>query len=108
MRPSEEVCAGICVGTQNDEEDGKVAVQLRHGIWIVLGQLVLLIIALVVALVLAEVWLFGAITLLEDFPKRPVLASGILLSLFALLFLCLRGAKMDSRPIAILPVGRSC
>jgi hypothetical protein len=84
----------------NDGEESKVAGQLRHGIWILLGQLVLLIIAVVVALLLAEVWLFGAITLLEAFPQRPVLASGILLSLFAILFLCIRGAKMDSRPIA--------
>ena len=74
-------------------------VQLRHGIWILLGQLALLIIAVVVALVLAEVWLFVAITLLEAFPQRPVLASGILLSIFAILFLCIRGAKMDSRAI---------
>jgi hypothetical protein len=76
-----------------------VEVQLRHSIWILLGQLALLIIAVVVALVLAEVWLFGAITLLEAFPRRPVLASGILLSIFAILFLCIRGAKMDSRAI---------
>ena len=74
-------------------------VQLRHDIWIRLGQLALLIIAVVVALLLAEVWLFGAITLLEAFPRRPVLASGILLSIFAILFLCIRGAKMDSRAI---------
>ena len=74
-------------------------VQWRHDIWIRLGQLALLIIAVVVALLLTEVWLFGAITLLEAFPRRPVLASGILLSIFAILFLCIRGAKMDSRAI---------
>ena len=74
-------------------------VQLRHDIWIRLGQLALLIIAVVVALLLAEVWLFGAITLLETFPRRPVLASGILLSIVAILFLCIRGAKMDSHAI---------
>lgn len=72
---------------------------MRHDIWILLGQLALLMIAVVVALLLAEVWLFGAITLLEAFPQRPVLASGILLSIFAILFLCIRGAKMDSRTI---------
>jgi hypothetical protein len=76
-----------------------VAVRLRHDIWILLGQLALLTIAVVVALVLAEAWLFGAITLLEAFPQRPVHASGILLSIFAILFLCIRGAKMDSRTI---------
>ena len=76
-----------------------MAVQLRLNIWILLSQLALLIIAVVVVLVLAEVWLFGAITLLEAFPQRPVLASGILLSIFAILFLCIRGAKMDSRTI---------
>ena len=74
-------------------------VQLRHNMWILLGQLALLMIAAVVALLLAELWLFGAITLLEAFPQRPVLASGILLSIFAILFLCIRGAKMDSRAI---------
>jgi hypothetical protein len=74
-------------------------VPLRHDIWIPLGQLALLIIAVVVALLLAEVWLFGALTLLEVFPQRPVLASGILLSIFAILFLCIRGAKMDSHTI---------
>ena len=72
---------------------------MRHDIWIRLGQLALLIIAVVVALLLAEVWLFGAITLLEAFPRRPVLASGILLSIVAILFLCIRGAKMDSHAI---------
>ena len=75
-------------------------VQLRHDIWILLGQLALLIIAVAVALLLAEVWLFGAITLLEAFPQRPVLASGIFLSLFAILFLCIRGARRDSPAIA--------
>jgi hypothetical protein len=83
----------------DDKEERKVQVQLRHSIWIALGQLALLIIAVVVALVLAEVWLFGAITLLEAFPQRPVLASGILLSIFAILFLCIRGAQIESRTI---------
>jgi hypothetical protein len=77
-----------------------VEVQLRHNIWIPLGQLALLTIAVAVALLLAEMWLFGAITLLEAFPQRPVLASGILLSLFAILFLCIRGARRDSPAIA--------
>jgi hypothetical protein len=77
-----------------------VKVQLRHNIWILLGQLALLIIAVAVALLLAEMWLFGAITLLEAFPQRPVLASGTLLSLFAILFLCIRGARRDSPAIA--------
>jgi hypothetical protein len=76
-----------------------VEVHSRQDIWIRLGQLALLIIAVVVALLLAEVWLFGAVTLLEAFPRRPVLASGILLSIFAILFLCIRGAKMESRNI---------
>jgi hypothetical protein len=71
----------------------------RSFFWIRLGQLALLIIAGVVALLLAEVWLLGALTLHEAFPQRPVLASGILLSILAILFLCVRGAKMDSRPI---------
>jgi hypothetical protein len=83
----------------NDKEERKVEAQLRHNIWILLGQLALLMLAAVVALVLAEVWLFGAVTLLEAFPQRPVLASGILLSIFAILFLCIRGAKMESRTI---------
>jgi hypothetical protein len=83
----------------DDREERKVKVQLRHDIWILLGQLALLMIAVVVALVLAELWLFGAITLLEAFPQRPVLAGGILLSIFAILFLCIRGAKMDSRAV---------
>jgi hypothetical protein len=99
MRPSTEVCAGTCVGTPDAKEERKVKVPLRHGIWILLGQLVLLMIAVVVALLLAELWLFGTFTLLEAFPQRPVLASGILLSIFAILFLCIRGAKMDSRAI---------
>lgn len=76
-----------------------MGVHSRQDIWILLGQLALLIIVVVVALLLAEVWLLGAITLLEAFPRRPVLASGILLSIFAILFLCIRGAKMDSCPI---------
>lgn len=76
-----------------------MGVHSRQDIWILLGQLALLIIVVVVALLLAEVWLLGAITLLEAFPRRPVLASGILLSIFAILFLGIRGAKMDSRPI---------
>jgi hypothetical protein len=76
-----------------------VGVHSRQDIWILLGQLALLIIVVVVALLLAELWLFGAITLLEAFPRRPVLASGILLSILAVLFLCIRGARMDSGPI---------
>jgi hypothetical protein len=83
----------------DDKEERKVKVHSRHDIWSLLGQLALLMIAVVVALLLAELWLFGAITLLEAFPQRPVLASGILLSIFAILFLCIRGAKMDSRTI---------
>jgi hypothetical protein len=83
----------------DDTEDRKVEVHSRQDIWIRLGQLALLIIAVVVALLLAEVWLFGAVTLLEAFPRRPVLASGILLSILAVLFLCIRGAKMDSPAI---------
>jgi hypothetical protein len=74
-------------------------VQLRQGIRILLGQLALLIIVVVVALALAEVWLFAAFILLEAFPQRPVLASGFLLAILAVLFLCIRGAKMDSRTI---------
>jgi hypothetical protein len=76
-----------------------VGIHSRQDVWIVLGQLALLIIAVVVALLLAEVWLLGAITLLEAFPRRPVLAGGILLSIFAILFLCIRGAKMESRTV---------
>ena len=56
-----------------------------------------MIAAVVAALLLAEVWLLGALTLLEAFPRRPVLASGILLALLALLALCIRGAKAASR-----------
>jgi len=88
-----------------------VEVQSRHDIWTLLGQLALLIVAIVAAQLLAEVWLFGAVTLLEAFPRRPLLASGILLSIFAILFLCIRGANMDSRTIvyfasrAVLLVG---
>ena len=74
-------------------------VQSRHGIWILLGQLALLIVAVVAAQLLAELWLFGAVTLLEAFPRRPLLASGILLSVLAVLVLCIRGANMDSRTI---------
>lgn len=87
-----------------------MVVQWRHGIWILLGQLALLIIAVVVAQLLAEVWLFGVVTLFEAFPRRPVLAGEILLSIFAILFLCIRGAKMDSRIVyfasrAVLLIG---
>jgi len=89
----------------------EMEVQSRHDIWTLLGQLALLIVAIVAAQLLAEVWLFGAVTLLEAFPRRPLLASGILLSIFAILFLCIRGANMDSRTIvyfasrAVLLVG---
>ena len=70
---------------------------MRRDIWILLAQLALLIVAVVAALLLAELWLLGALTLLETFPRRPVLASGILLSLLAMLALCIRGARTDSR-----------
>lgn len=70
---------------------------MQHHIRILPGQVALLIIAVAVALLLAEVWLFGAITLLEAFPRRPVIASGILLSLVAFLLLCIRGIKAETR-----------
>src|SRR6266545_1490788 len=98
-------------GWRGNRADAGREVQLRHEIWILLGQLALLMIAVVVALVLAELWLLGALTLLEAFPQRPVLASAILLSMFAMLFLCIHAAKMDSRTIvyfasrAVLPIG---
>jgi hypothetical protein len=76
-----------------------VEVHLRHGIWVLLGQLALLIVTVVVALLLTELWLFAALTLFEAFPQRPVLASTILLAIVAVLFLCIRGARMQSRTV---------
>ena len=70
---------------------------LQHHIRILPGQVALLIIAVAVALLLAEVWLLGAITLLEAFPRRPVIASGILLTIIVFLLLCIRGTKAETR-----------
>ncbi|WKA26671.1 hypothetical protein [Bradyrhizobium roseum] len=83
---------------------------MRHDAWTVLGQLALLIIAVAVALLLAEVWLLGVITLLEAFPQRPVVTSGVLLSIAAILLLCIRGTKAETSVIyfvsrAVLLIG---
>lgn len=71
--------------------------QLQHHIRILPGQVALLIIAVAVALLLAEIWLLGAITLLEAFPQRPIVASCILLSIVVFLLLCIRGTKSEAR-----------
>ncbi len=83
---------------------------MRYHSRILPSQLALLIMAVAVALLLAEVWLLGAITLLEAFPRRPVVASGILLAILVFLLLCIRGTRAESRFIyfatrAVLLIG---
>jgi hypothetical protein len=75
--------------------------KLSDRVWILLGQLAALSIAVIVALPAAVICLAGAGKLIEEFPERPFLASGILLLICAIfcvfLFLCFRGAEMTSR-----------
>jgi hypothetical protein len=71
---------------------------MKSRLGLLLGQLALLVVALVIAVRVAEIWLFGVIVLIETFGTRPVLASGIVLLICVFLFLCIRGAGMASRP----------
>ena len=72
---------------------------MQHHTRILPGQLALLIMAVAVALLLSEVWLLGAIALLEAFPRRPVVASAILLLIVVFLLLCIRGIKAETRVV---------
>ena len=74
-----------------------------RGLWLVLGQLGLLVLAIAAAFVLAGVWLFGVIFVIEEFSGRPLLVGGIVLLACAFVFLCFRGAGAASRPIIRLP-----
>jgi hypothetical protein len=56
-------------------------------------------IAVVVAVLLAELWLAGGIILLEQFSSRPLLVLGILLAVLVLLVLCIIGARRGPHPI---------
>jgi hypothetical protein len=78
---------------------GPLEAQLQQQSRILPSQLALLIMAIAVALLLAEVWLLGAIALLETFARRPMVASAILLSIVAFLLLCIRGTKAETRVI---------
>jgi hypothetical protein len=68
----------------------------KNRVWLLVGQLALLIIAAITSFLLAGIWGFAASSLLKAFPRHPFLSTGILLSVCALLFLCIRGAQMTS------------
>ena len=62
-----------------------------------LNQGLMLLLALVALPLSFEPLLFGAVSLIEAFPKHPLLCSLILLFLCFSFFLCFLGSKMESR-----------